>query len=250
MITEKEIEAYFLEKDLDPESVNYIRTHSRRFSYLIRFIGKIRKEIPQQSINILDIGPSFFTEILRLHFSSDKIHTLGFSHPDSRGGHFPDCVKIDPDSFYQFDLNNAQSDEKWISLPPMDLVVMGEVLEHLYTSPVQIFRFIKSFLTPGGFLILGTPNAAALQRRLKLLAGKNPYELIRETRDNPGHFREYTTKELRCLARQAGLETYDYEVKNYFKPQSVKGQIFDTLLSAMPPNFRTGINIVLRNPAT
>src|SRR5690606_8260379 len=129
-----------------------------------------------------------------------------------RGGHFPDEIKIEEENFYAFDLNDAQYPDKWIDTPGMDMVVMGEVLEHLYTSPVHVFRFIASIMNPGGYLIVGTPNALAIQRRMELLVGRHPYEMIRETRDNPGHFREYTASELRELGDLAGLVTVEYEI--------------------------------------
>ena len=57
----------------------------------------------------------------------------------------------------------------------------------------------------GGVLVVQTPNAVSLPRRLAMLGGRNPYELIREDATNPGHFREYTAAELRRYAAVAGL---------------------------------------------
>ncbi len=246
MLSEKEIITHYLSKDLDAESRHYISTHAKRFSYLIRFIKSVRASLPNAAV-VMDIGPGFFTEILQINLPGDEIHTLGFDHLESRGGHFPAFIQIDKDRFSAFDLNNSQYPEKWIRPAMADIVVMGEVLEHLYTSPVHIFRFISSFMKPGGYLVLGTPNAVALQKRLTLLSGRNPYEQIRESRDNPGHFREYTVPELKQLARDAGLETHAYEIKNYFKRSSRKGVLYDQMVGAiLPASFRTGINIVFR----
>jgi SAM-dependent methyltransferase len=212
-------------------------------------VQAVRKTLPEKSVNIMDVGPSFFTEILQLNLPDDKIYTLGFDHPDSRGGHFPAFIEIDKSKFYAFDLNNAAFRDKWISPKNIDIVVMGEVLEHLYTSPVHIFRFLKSMLAPGGYIVLGTPNAVSVQRRLAMFLGRNPYELIRETRDNPGHFREYTVPELKQLGTEAGLEFVDAELKNYFKRFTAKGRIFDTVVAGLfPRSFRSGINIVFKNP--
>ena len=198
-------------------------------------------------VKVMDIGPSFFTEILQINLPGDEIHTLGFDHLESRGGHFPAFIEIDKALFSAFDLNNSQYPDQWIKPAMVDIVVMGEVLEHLYTSPVHIFRFISSFMKPGGYLVLGTPNAVALQKRLTLLGGKNPYELIRESRDNPGHFREYTVPELKQLALDAGLETHAYEIKKYFKRGTRKGVLYDRMVDTfLPATFRTGINMVFR----
>lgn len=249
MTTEKEILNHYLAKDLDAESEAYIRTHAMRFSFLISFIINVRKRLPAASVKIMDVGPSFFTEILQISLASDDIYTMGFDHPDSRGGHFPTFIKIDNSRFYAFDLNNSSLKENWITPEKVDIIVMGEVLEHLYTSPVHIFNFFKSFLNPGGYLVLGTPNAVAMQRRLTMLRGKNPYELIRESRDNPGHFREYTVTELKALGQSAGLDCTDAEIKNYFKRFTTKGRLFDKVVSLLfPTTYRSGINIVFRKP--
>ena len=49
--------------------------------------------------------------------------------------------------------------------------------------------------------MVSTPNALWLKHRIKLLMGRHPYELIREDKGNPGHFREYTAGELGDIAR-------------------------------------------------
>jgi len=249
MNTESEIIKQYARMDLDAESETYLHTHAQRFAYLLRMVRKVRTNFGSNPVRMMDIGPSFFTDILMTNLPKDDLYTLGFAHDASRGGHFPSEIQINKDHFYAFDLNDAQYPEKWIEPPKMDMVIMAEVLEHLYTSPVHVFRFIASMMKPGGYLIIGTPNATALQRRLVLLAGYNPYEMIRETRDNPGHFREYTVPELKKLAAKAGLETIDFEIKNYFKRNTRAGVWYDRLVGLfLPASFRTGINIIFQKP--
>lgn len=249
MNSESKIIDRYAAMELDSEAETYLHTHARRFAYLWRMVQKVRSNFGNGPIRVMDIGPSFFTDILQSNLEDDDLYTLGFAHEASRGGHFPPVIKINKDHFHAFDLNDAQYPEKWIAPPKMDIVVMAEVLEHLYTSPVHVFRFIASIMNPGGFLIIGTPNAVALERRLRLLAGSNPYEMIRETRDNPGHFREYTVPELRQMADQAGLETVDFEIKNYFTRNTRAGVWYDKLVDLLlPANFRTGINIIFKKP--
>ena len=249
MNSETEIINHYASLELDPESETYLHTHAMRFAYLLGMVRKVRKNFVSSPVRIMDIGPSFFTDILMTNLPEDDLYTLGFAHEASRGGHFPSDIKINNDHFYAFDLNDAQYPEKWIEPPKMEIVIMAEVLEHLYTSPVHVFRFIASMMNPGGYLIIGTPNATALQRRLVLMAGNNPYEMIRETRDNPGHFREYTVYELKQLASKAGLETVDFEIKNYFKRNTRAGVLYDKLVTLfLLVGFRTGINIVFQKP--
>lgn len=86
------------------------------------------------------------------------------------------------------------------------MVVFAEVIEHLYASPRLVLRFLHHLLSGAGVLLIQTPNAASLTKRVKLLAGSNPYEKIREDATNPGHFREYTASELREYASSEGFE--------------------------------------------
>lgn len=244
MHSESGILEYYLPRVREKEAEQYIRIHAKRFAYLVKFISHTIENEDGEGMRIMDIGPSFFTDILANNFPKAEIHTMGFSHAESRGGHFPEFISIDHDRFHQFDLNLAEDPSAWISPPPMDLVVMGEVLEHLHTSPVHIFSFVKSFLKAEGKYIVGTPNAVALEKRIQLLFGKNPYELIRLDKHNPGHFREYTIEELNLLGKEAGLELIHHETRNYFTRFTAKGKLFDAFTNLLPPSFRTGINLV------
>ncbi len=199
MRSSREILDHYLPLVKDNASRDYITVHAKRFSFLINFILNSIPSKDGKGLKVMDIGPSFFTDILSKNLPEAEIYTLGFAHPESRGGHFPEFIEINTDHFHQFDLNKTDQKDSWIDVPQMDVVIMGEVLEHLHTSPVHVMSFVRSFLKPKGRFILGTPNGVALERRIALLFGKNPYELIRLEKDNPGHFREYTVGELRNL---------------------------------------------------
>jgi 2-polyprenyl-3-methyl-5-hydroxy-6-metoxy-1,4-benzoquinol methylase len=75
----------------------------------------------------------------------------------------------------EFELNDSYYPEKWPKVSDgYNIIVMAEVIEHLYTAPVQVLRCLRSLLAPGGFLIVTTPNAAALQQRLQCFSGEFP----------------------------------------------------------------------------
>ncbi len=87
-----------------------------------------------------------------------------------------------------------------------DAVSAFEILEHVY-DPAVFLRDAAAQLRPGGVLILSTPNAASLTRRLKrrfrplvTRAGYADAESLIEE-----HHREYTLPDLRRLVRDAGL---------------------------------------------
>ncbi|HEX9443265.1 MAG TPA: methyltransferase domain-containing protein, partial [Candidatus Binatia bacterium] len=170
----------------------YIAYHAPRYAYLL---GLLTEQGATQAARILDIGPSRLTALMRERFGA-AVDSLGFG---------PDRATADGRHF-EFDLNAARDEARWRrDLPQYELVVMAEVLEHFYTAPELVLAFVKSLLVENGLLILQTPNAAALQKRVKLALGLNPYEMIRADASDPGHFREYTLAELYRLGAGAGF---------------------------------------------
>lgn len=93
-----------------------------------------------------------------------------------------------------------------------DVVIAGEVLEHLYDTDYfihELYRIIK----PGGFLLLTTPNLASWLDRITLLLGLQPFstEVSNESRiyGRKFFYRLLNIKEsqsaghLRCFTRSA-----------------------------------------------
>ena len=181
-------------------------------------------------LKILDIGPSFQTEILRQTLSKVIIDTLGIEEERSKS-HFQ-C------KHFCFDLNDCQYRKKWPKVGKYDLIIMAEIIEHLYTSPKLVLACIKTWLKKDGYLIIQTPNAVSLGKRIKMLIGKHPYEMIRESRINPGHFREYTIKEILVITEKLGFILVNYNICNYFSHP--KRFIYNIILLKQ---FRDGITI-------
>ena len=238
----KDILIYFSQQDLDNESRDFLRYHYQRYEFLLRKIDKAIEKLSlsssQRSLKILDIGPGFQTEILRHTLPNTVVNTLGFLD-----------LRFNPrtqDKHFQFDLNKAQFPDMWLKLEQHDLVIIAEVIEHLYTSPVLVLQCVATWMVSGGYLILQTPNACALHKRLKMLAGKNPYDLIRVTPDNPGHFREYTLSELVTFTDQAGLRLVEWATWNYFDNGSSVHKIYNAISRVMPANLRQGITMTLQ----
>ena len=222
----------------------YDAFHAPRFAYLIRILEEVGIT---SSMKVLDIGKSKLTEMIRQRFQV-RVDTLGFL-PDERhesGDH------------YYFDLNDSQRQSAWRrDIPKYDVIVMAEVIEHLYTAPELVIAFIKTLLKPGGSLIVQTPNAAAATRRIKLLLGRNPYEMIRVDNTTPGHFREYTVPELRRLLADAGFDIVRCEVKYYFdaryahhgdhpRYQPVIGRLKNFIFPLLPSSLRLGTTMVAK----
>lgn len=236
--TINEILNYFQDRKVDHE---YLKDHCKRYEFLIAQIDKIINKLSpkiKKPIRILDLGPSFQTEILRTTIPQVIVDSLGFY--DSR------VFIRSKDKHIEYDLNNIQYNENWLKMKKYDLIIMAELIEHLYTSPSLILGCIVAWLNKEGYLIIQTPNAISLNRRLKMILGRHPYDLIRETRLNPGHFREYTNLELVSFGEKAGLAVDYYTASNYFRHKGITGSIYNSLCNLLPKSFKDGITICFR----
>ena len=233
----------------DESGVNrgYLAYHAPRFRFLLELC---RRSLPSGAGRVLDIGPSPFSKLLREALPC-RVDTLGLESPAN--------VDADGAEHHQANLNRPESLPH--GLPRYDLIVFAEVIEHLHAAPGRVLAALREHLTDRGVLILQTPNAAALPKRLKLLAGRNPYELIREDPSNPGHFREYTLRELRAIAARSGFEVTSEFRRFYFdaryahhedgvaRPRPILGGAKNLVYRALPPFLREGITLVLRPAA-
>jgi SAM-dependent methyltransferase len=212
-----------------PDGEEYVRTHRRRYALLLELVGGFA---PQ---TILVVGPSYESALLREAFPDATVNTLGWY--DHR---FP---LREGEQHTDFDLNERE----YPQLEPHDLIVCGEVVEHLHVSPLPVLRFLAGVLSPEGRLVLQTPNATALPKRLRMLIGRNPYAPIRDEPRNPGHFHEYTIRELRDLLEAAGLEILRLITANYFDHGSPQNRLYRAVGPVLPGTLREGITVVARS---
>jgi len=225
---------------LGPEMQQYFAYNRARYVALADVVGEVLERSPaKQRARVLDVGPGFQTLMFRRLWPELHIDTIGF--PDEK---FPPA---DGEHRAQFDLNDAADQSRWPVLPrTYDVVSYCEVVEHLYTSPTHSLRFLASTLAPGGYMIVTTPNGIALHRRLRLLVGINPQELIREDLSNPGHYREYGRRELIALAAHAGLSPVFSRMGHYTTTGSLKSRAFGALTHVLPNDLRKDMTIVFR----
>ena len=209
---------------MNEEWAAYRRYHERRYRALMRVVADLGPD------RVLNVGPMFETELLRA--SGATVDTLGFANPA-----FP---PREGERHIEWDLNEPGPDGDG----SYDAIVMAEVIEHLHSAPATVLRRLAGWLRPGGAIVIQTPNAVALHKRLRMAAGRNPIEPIRADSSNPGHFHEYTLDELREAAGAAGLEVGGVRTANYFGTS--RG--YAALGRVLPPALRHGITIWLRTP--
>ena len=86
-----------------------------------------------------------------------------------------------------------------------EVVVFGEVLEHMTNDPMHALREIARVLKPGGLLVLTTPNVARIENVIALLEGRNLYDPYSGYGPYGRHNREYTRDELHRLLAYCGF---------------------------------------------
>jgi SAM-dependent methyltransferase len=206
----------------------YLRTHARRYALLLELV----RELAPQSI--LVVGPSYESVMLREAVPGATVDTLGWE--DHR---FP---RIEGERHLQHDLNDVD----YPDLDGYDAIVCAEVIEHLHVPAETVLRGLARGLGADGHLVLQTPNATSLPKRLRMLVGRNPYAPIRPEATNPGHFHEYTVGELRRAVEAVGLEVERVVTANYFDHGSRKNRAFRAVGGGLPATLREGITVVAR----
>lgn len=228
------------------EEGSYTSYHAPRYALALDLVGR---HLPASGGRILDVGRSALTDLLHEHLEV-PVDSLGFAAegPTASGRH------------YAFDLNDALHRERWrADLPAYEVVVLAEVLEHLHTAPTLVLAFLGTLVAPGGVLIVQTPNALSLAKRVKPLLGIHPYEALREDWREPGHFREYTLRELRALGGRTGFDVVHAAIYNYFDLRHNRHTGAATrrwlevakmrLYSVLPGPLKPGVTMVLRRPS-
>jgi SAM-dependent methyltransferase len=186
-----------------------MRFSSRRYPAIVDFLGP---HGPWKDRQLLDLGGGVGGLAVVLHEKfGGRYDIADFAPFPPRAG--ADLSEFGIRSYYPADLSKPDGLDR---LPnDYDAVLFVEVLEHLLIQPVRFFRALAGHLSPGGRLLVTTPNQARLRNRLALLRGRT----IREPDifpDDPnvayGHVMEYTLSDLNGFARRAGYSVVETRV--------------------------------------
>lgn len=221
----------------------YIDMHPPRYKRLMRVLLGLISRLPRPSdgkLRILDVGPRFDVELIHRLMPDVLVDTIGID---------PGYVNArESERRVIFDLNNADFEDQRPEMSSYPLIVMAEVLEHLYMPPSVTLSWVASLLEPGGYLLVQTPNAVSLPNRLRMLIGKNPFQPLTAERAFPGHKREYTVSELKREGRDLGLDVVYLRTGNYFASAKLTNRLYGRLERLTPRTLRAGITIVYRAP--
>lgn len=101
-----------------------------------------------------------------------------------------------------FDLNGAWNE---LGEKKFDVVVAGEVVEHLFFPP-EVFKKVSAHLNTGGVFAGSVPNAFTLKHRVRYMFAVKKHTPL----SDPTHINHFSVEELRIL-----LENYFQNVEIY-----------------------------------
>jgi 2-polyprenyl-3-methyl-5-hydroxy-6-metoxy-1,4-benzoquinol methylase len=169
---------------------NKYKKASKKLNTRMKIMIDIINNLNLKNQNILDIG-CLDGNLLKQIKNKNNLYGIeasnyGFKTCQEKG------IKVK-----QFFIND--SDKIPFPKNKFDLVIIGEIIEHIYDTDF-LLREIYRLLKPNGYLLLSTPNIASLGRRMLLLLGINPLlEISPNYSDSSGHIRYFTHSSLNQL---------------------------------------------------
>jgi 2-polyprenyl-3-methyl-5-hydroxy-6-metoxy-1,4-benzoquinol methylase len=158
------------------------------FSILKNERGELLKELVGQGKRVLDIGcrdgalTEFFVE-------GNKVLGLDI---DER------ALQEASKKGIETKLIDLNGDWEQLSNEKFDVVVAGEVLEHLY-HPEKVAEKVSRLLNPQGKFIGSVPNAFSLKNRLRYLFGSKRYTPL----SDPTHITQFNAGELEEILKKS-----------------------------------------------
>jgi SAM-dependent methyltransferase len=115
--------------------------------------------------------------------------------------------------------------EDYVPEEPCDKLLALHVLEHV-EDPVALARRLRSWLRPGGEMVVVVPNRDSLHRQLAVAMGLQPALDTLSARDRlVGHQRVYDFGTLEQHLREAGIEPF--ERRGFFLKTLPNGMMLD-----------------------
>ena len=206
--TDDEFEAYL-------ESINFKQGfwggHYGRYVETWNALHRALTEV-KDARRALEVGTSWvFATYLKVRGLLQEVDVTDFNEDYmgrarlTRGG-YPEFDQL----FTAFSVN-LESDLLPVDDGVYDLVLCGEVIEHMDVDPMFMMAEINRCMRIGGVLILTTPNSISSQIVGRVLNGYSPqhYMLYQKDRSPYRHNFEYAPHQMRQLVQSAGFEVFD-----------------------------------------
>jgi 2-polyprenyl-3-methyl-5-hydroxy-6-metoxy-1,4-benzoquinol methylase len=177
---------------------------------VLRMIRDVMSRFPPGA-RILDVGCG-------MGYISFLFARLGYRVMATDGWRLPERDELFGRHGIAFEYGNLNQLDPFADFPrDFDVVLMGEVIEHILNCPMDLIRSAGDAARSGALLVLTTPNPATLMNVWRLLRNKNSMWGTRDFATQPKmnggaiiiegdiHYREYTAQELREMTEGAGF---------------------------------------------
>ena len=186
--------------------------------------GYLEKHIPRLARTLALVPPPQATgRVLELgcYMQITPLLKRLCGYREVRGAYFGRLGRTDrkavefPDGEFACSVDHFDAERDCFPYPDehFDLVIAGEIIEHLTYDPMHLFVEARRVLRDGGFLLVTTPNVGSITSVAKTLDGHdNPQIFFLYKRpaageeEEIGHVREYTAHELGETVKAAGFE--------------------------------------------
>jgi SAM-dependent methyltransferase len=185
----------------------YLDTHIPRLARTVALVPP-----PQATGRVLELGCYMqITPLLQ--------RVCGYR--EVRGGYYGQLGKVDqklvqyPDGEFRCEVDHFDVERDRFPYPDghFDVVIAGEIIEHLVHDPMHMLLEARRVLAGDGFLLVTTPNVGSITSVAKTLDGHDNPQIFylykrpsAEAEPEIGHMREYTAYELGEAVKAAGFE--------------------------------------------
>lgn len=201
--------SYIRSSIFDKRELEYFLIHKDRYRTILHHIQHLN--LPARA-KVLDVGcypPHMFIALQKMGFELSGISS-----------------EHEPVKTKNVVVLNIEKDELPFKKEFFDVVLFSEVMEHLVVNPLVYLEKFKTVLKKDGVLLVTTPNAAGLHKRIPALLGRSTYfplEQVYQTKLDDGsiyhrHNREYTKKELEEILQKAGFSSVDVKTVAVYGP--------------------------------
>ena len=176
-------------------------------AYLAKHIPRLAKTLalvppPQSTGRVLELG---------CYMQITPLLSRLCGYREVRGGYYGTPGRTDrktmqfPDGEFSCYVDHFDAERDRYPYPDehFDVVIAGEVIEHLIYDPMHLLLESRRVLVEGGFLLVTTPNVGSITSVAKTLDGHDNPQIFflykRPQAGEPpdiGHVREYTTYEI------------------------------------------------------
>ncbi len=193
----------------------YYPAHKKRYEWMIDMFAEfVLKEIRHP--RILDVGCGYGDIGIAAAKLGARVHAVDF---------YSDSLTREKQLKYGINFRklNIETTPFPYSKCFFDCVFMGEIIEHILTSPLSLLKQLNVLMKRDGILILTTPNVASIYKAMSLIRGQNIYwnfeHFLHTCHTLEGnlsmedmHHREYSPDEIGMLMEKTGFKV----IKHHF----------------------------------